>query len=38
MWMSQHWNGEPDAFHYLMIMIALLIFVTMPEGDIAGAE
>ena len=38
MWMSQHWNGEPDAFHYLMIMIALLIFVTMPEGDVASAE
>jgi predicted small integral membrane protein len=37
MWMSQHWNGEPDAFHYLMIMIVVLIFVTMPEGDSAGA-
>jgi predicted small integral membrane protein len=38
MWMSQHWNGVQDAFHYLMITIAVLIFVTMPEGDIASAE
>jgi predicted small integral membrane protein len=38
MWMSQHWNGVQDAFHYLMITIAVLIFVTMPEGDIASAR
>ena len=38
MWMSQHWNGVPDAFHYLMVTIAVLIFVAMPEGEIADAE
>jgi predicted small integral membrane protein len=36
MWMSQHWNGVPDAFRYLTILIMVLIFVSMPEG--AGAE
>jgi predicted small integral membrane protein len=38
MWMSQQWNGVPDAFRYLTTLIMILIFVAMPEGDIAGAE
>jgi predicted small integral membrane protein len=38
MWMSQQWNGVPDAFRYLTTLIMVLIFVTMPEGDIVGAE
>jgi predicted small integral membrane protein len=38
MWMSQQWNGAPDAFRYLTTLIMILIFVAMPEGDIAGAE
>ena len=38
MWMSQQWNGAPDAFRYLTTLILILIFVAMPEGDIAGAE
>lgn len=38
MWMSQQWNGAPDAFRYLTTLIMTLIFVAMPEGDIAGAE
>jgi predicted small integral membrane protein len=38
MWMSQQWNGAPDAFRYLTTLIMILIFVAMSEGDIAGAE
>ena len=38
MWMSQQWNGAPDAFRYLTTLIMILIFVAMPEGGIAGAE
>ena len=38
MWMSQQWNGVPDAFRYLTTLILILIFVAMPEGDTAGAE
>src|SRR5438445_13827873 len=32
MWMSQQWNGVPSAFRYLMTIIAVLIFVAMPDG------
>ena len=38
MWMSQQRNGAPDAFRHLTTLIMILIFVAMPEGDIAGAE
>jgi predicted small integral membrane protein len=33
MWMSQQWNGVPSAFHYLMIIVVVLIFVTIPDSD-----
>jgi predicted small integral membrane protein len=38
MWMSRQWNGVPSAFRYLMIMIAVLIFVVMPDEEFAGAR
>jgi predicted small integral membrane protein len=34
MWMSQHWNGVPSAFRYLMIIMVVLIFVAMADGEI----
>jgi predicted small integral membrane protein len=34
MWMSQHWNGVPDAFHYLAIVILVLIFVAQPDREV----
>lgn len=34
MWMSQQWNGVPSAFQYLMIIVAVLIFVALPDGEI----
>jgi predicted small integral membrane protein len=34
MWMSHEWNGIDDAFHFVMIIIAVLIFVTMPDGEL----
>jgi predicted small integral membrane protein len=33
MWMSQQWNGVPSAFRFLMTIIAVLIYVVMPDGD-----
>jgi predicted small integral membrane protein len=38
MWMSQQWNGVPDTFRYLTIMMMVLIFVTMPEGEIGNSD
>jgi predicted small integral membrane protein len=31
MWQSQQWNGVPSAFRFLMTIIAVLIFVAMPD-------
>jgi predicted small integral membrane protein len=34
MWMSPKWNGVPSAFRFAMIIVAVLIFVAMPDGEI----
>jgi predicted small integral membrane protein len=36
MWMSHEWNGVPSAFRYLMITIAVLILLVLPDGEIDG--
>ena len=33
MWQSKEWNGVPSAFRFLMTIIAVLIFVAMPDQD-----
>jgi predicted small integral membrane protein len=33
MWQSQQWNGVPSAFRFLMTIIAVLIFVVMPDQN-----
>jgi predicted small integral membrane protein len=35
MWQSQQWNGVPSAFRFVMTIIAVLIFVAMPDHDLA---
>ena len=34
MWQSQQWNGVPSAFRFLMTIIAVLIFVALPDQDV----
>ncbi len=34
MWQSQQWNGVPSAFRFVMTIIAVLIFVVMPDNEI----
>jgi predicted small integral membrane protein len=34
MWMSSKWNGVPSAFRFVMVIIGVLIFVAMPDGEI----
>jgi predicted small integral membrane protein len=34
MWQSQQWNGVPSAFRFLMTIIAVLIFVAMPDENL----
>jgi predicted small integral membrane protein len=34
MWQSQQWNGIPSAFRFLVTIIAVLIFVAMPDQNV----
>ena len=36
MWQSPHWNGVPSAFRFAMVVIAVLIFVALPDQDFDG--
>jgi predicted small integral membrane protein len=33
MWMSQQWNGVPSAFRFLVTILAVLIYVALPDSD-----
>ncbi len=35
MWQLQYWNGVSSAFRFVMVIMAVLIFVVMPDGDLA---
>lgn len=35
MWMSDTWNGVPDAFRFFVTIIAVLIYVAIPDQEIA---
>jgi predicted small integral membrane protein len=37
MWMSEHWNGVPSAFRFMITILLVLIFVVMPDGELPGA-
>ena len=32
---SQTWNGQEPAFHIYITILAALIFVSRPDGDLA---
>jgi predicted small integral membrane protein len=34
MWQSQQWNGVPSAFRFVMTIMAVLIFVAMPDQEL----
>jgi predicted small integral membrane protein len=39
MWQSPTWNGQEAAFRFYMTILAVLIFVNQPDGDLStGAE
>ncbi|QPC88354.1 DUF2165 family protein [Mesorhizobium sp. NBSH29] len=33
MWMSKTWNGVPDAFRFFITIIAVLIYVSLPDSE-----
>lgn len=34
MWQSKTWNGQEAAFRFYMTMLAVLIFVMQPDGEL----
>jgi predicted small integral membrane protein len=34
MWQSTEWNGVPSAFRFVTTIVAVLIFVAMPDQDL----
>ena len=38
MWQSQQWNGVPSALRFLMTIIAVLIFVALPDQELDGQK
>jgi len=35
MWQSPAWNGQRAAFRFYLTILAVLIFVSQPDGDLA---
>jgi predicted small integral membrane protein len=35
MWRSPAWNGQQPSFRFYMTILAVLIFVNQPDGDLA---
>jgi predicted small integral membrane protein len=31
MWMSEHWNGVPDAFRFFVTILIVLVYVVLPD-------
>jgi predicted small integral membrane protein len=38
MWQSKSWDGVPSAFRFVMVIMAMLIFVALPDGDLERPE
>jgi len=34
MWQSQQWNGVPSAFRFVMVIVAVLIFLALPDPEL----
>jgi len=35
MWQSQVWNGQESAFRIAATILGVLIFVSLPDGELA---
>jgi predicted small integral membrane protein len=33
MWQSRSWNGQEAAFRFTMVILAVLIFLVLPDRD-----
>ena len=37
MWQSPMWNGQEAAFRFYMTILAVLIFVNQPDGELSAS-
>jgi predicted small integral membrane protein len=37
MWQSKEWNGQGAAFRFYMTLLAVGIFVSLPDGEVTSA-
>ena len=35
-WQSRTWNGQQAAFHFYVTLLAVIIFVNQPDGELDG--
>ena len=38
MWQSKSWDGVPSAFRFVLVIMAVLIFVALPDGELDGRQ
>ena len=38
MWQSPTWNGQEAAFRFYMTILAVLIFVNQPDGELSASS
>ena len=38
MWQSGKWNGIPSAFRFAMVILGVLIFVAMRDGELEPGD
>jgi predicted small integral membrane protein len=36
MWMSTQWNGIESAFRFFITILAVLVYLALPDGEMAG--
>ena len=36
MWQAKAWNGQQAAFWFYITLLAVVIFVNQPDGDLDG--
>jgi predicted small integral membrane protein len=34
MWQSAQWNGVPSAFRFVVVILGVLTFLSLPDGDL----
>jgi predicted small integral membrane protein len=38
MWQSKDWNAQEAAYRFYMAVLGVLIFVSLPDGDLPAGD